>query len=74
MRAATALRALQNSYELSYRVHIPQPVVLSVVIMTFVLPIAGSRSRSAVSGLRRTVTAFAAWIVIYVTILSLFDL
>ena len=52
----------------------PRSLLMSLVIMTFLLPIRAARSQSAVRGLRRTVFGFAAWVVIYVVILSGFDL
>jgi hypothetical protein len=47
---------------------------MSLVFITFLLPIRGARNPNAVRGLRRTVFGFAAWVVIYVIILSVFDL
>ena len=52
----------------------PRSLLMSLVIMTFLLPIRAARTANAVSGLRRTVFGFAAWVVIYVIILSVFNL
>ena len=53
---------------------LPRSLLLSLVIMTFLLPIRAARSPNAVQGLRRAVFGFAAWVVVYVIILSVFDL
>ena len=49
-------------------------LLMSLVIMTFLLPIRAARSANAVQGLRRTVFGFAVWVVVYVIILSVLNL
>ncbi len=48
-------------------------LLMSLVIMTFLLPIRAARTANAVRGLRRAVFGFAVFVMIYVVILSVFN-
>jgi hypothetical protein len=52
----------------------PKSLLMSLVFMTFLLPMRGARNPNAVRGLRRTIAGMVAWIAIYVVILSVFKL
>jgi hypothetical protein len=45
-------------------------ILMSILFATFVIPMRAARSRSAVRGLRLSLLGVAAWIAIYVGLLS----
>ncbi len=49
-------------------------LLMSLVIMTFVLPIRSARNPNAMLGLRRAIFGMTAWVGIYVVILAVFRL
>jgi hypothetical protein len=46
---------------------------MSIILLTFVLPMRAANSKSAVRGLRNAVFGMAAWISIFVVLLTLFN-
>lgn len=49
-------------------------LLMSIIIMTFVLPMRGATNKSAVRGLRNAVLGMAAWITFYVVLLTVMRL
>ena len=49
-------------------------LLLSLPIMTFLLPMRAARNPNPVRGLRRSVMGMAAWIAIYMVILNVISL
>jgi hypothetical protein len=45
-------------------------ILMSILFATFVIPMLAARSQSAARGLRLSLVGFAAWVAIYVVLLS----
>ena len=48
-------------------------LLMSLLIMTFLIPIRSARNPNAMLGLRRAIFGMAAWVGVYVVILSVFQ-
>ncbi|MDZ7630056.1 MAG: hypothetical protein U5K74_01545 [Gemmatimonadaceae bacterium] len=48
-------------------------LMMSILFATFIIPMRAARTKSPMRGLRRSVLGIAAWIFIYVIILSVYQ-